>query len=492
MSAVDADQLFTDEDVLSFSEDLLDTYDSSVHDYFAEVILLKHAQIKALALENRVTKTVGDPKRGWTKVTMIRDLMAAGVELASGARIDSAVIERKWLPEPVISVNTETAMVRRSGEDQEERNQGGGLFDQEIREEVRAGNPVVRHAAPSHVPPSPPADLSDAAALRKYLKARDEIIMSMQRTIETQQLEIVRIRTNKDTRREYGLGLSAMTLRPESLQLLWDVKANPFEQEPLKSVDYRELLRENSSTDLSARLHQRPGIGETEASYCNKVKEFSVKDVFDKFTRPMVHRIEPVVTTLLTAHSCALHSLECAEFLSGSSVQYVDSDGQTMEVILPSVVRDRVRQLEADAEMAHSRIEAAIVLLQSETARMCSDTQLAVAKKMSAGAAQQLQLSKVEEQTKTASMLTESFVKTLEEQRKQQKTINHALDAKSQQSRRGRGGRAGSRGGRAGRGSGRKPKPTKTSTKPQQPKAAATPTTSPSTQRGGRGAGKKD
>ena len=163
-----------------------------------------------------------------------------------------------------------------------------------------------------------------------------------------------------------------------------------------------------------------------------------------------------------------------------------------MEVILPSVVRDRVRQLEADAEMAHSRIEAAILLLQSETARMCSDTQLAVAKKMSAGAAQQLQLSKVEEQTKTASMLTESFVKTLEEQRKQQKTINHALDAKSQQSRRGRGGRAGSRGGRAGRGSGRKPKPTKTSTKPPQPKAAATPTTSPSTQRGGRGAGKKD
>ena len=107
-------------------------------------------------------------------------------------------------------------MVRHSEEDQEERNQGGGLFDQEIREEVRVGNPVVRHVAPSHVPPSPPADLSDAAALRKYLKARDEIIMSMQRTIETQQLEIVRIRTNKDTRREYGLGLSAMTLRPES------------------------------------------------------------------------------------------------------------------------------------------------------------------------------------------------------------------------------------------------------------------------------------
>ena len=179
----------------------------------------------------------------------------------------------------------------------------------------------------------------------------------------------------------------------------------------------------------------------------------------------MLHRLEPVVTTLLTAHSCAGYSMDSLDTLSGASCMYKDQEsGETRVLVLPVPVRDKIRQMEVDVELAQQRIAAAVQLLNSETARMCSMTQLAIAKKMSMGAAQQLQLSKTDEPEKTASMLTDAFIKTLEEQRKQKKNIDHALNAKSKQQQ-----NRGNQNSGRGRG-GARPKPGKGKGKQNNPK----------------------
>ena len=488
MSNSDADSQSASyvENTLNFTEANLSTYDESVQQYFSEAVRMPVRELKDLAAENEVTKTIGDLGR-WTRPPIIRDLMASGVALPSGKVVESAVVSRDWLP-------IDNGDDEDSGDDHRSESSldKGDIMDKELRDEIRGGNPM-RRAPGVDMPPSPPSELSKP--MRDYLKSVQAQVQKLQQTIETQQLEIVRIRSNKEVRREYGIGLSPVLLLQESKALLWSATANPFEQAPLKSVEYLDLMRENSSDDLSSLLHLRPGIGESEAVYCNKTKEFSVKDVFDKHTRPMIQRLEPVVTTLLTAHTCAIHVMDCAEFLSGSDIQFLDSAGKACSHTLPAPVLDRIRQMEVDAELTVNRIAASISLVQSETARLCSETSMAVAKKMSAGAAQQLQLSKQDAQSKTASMLTDTFVKVLEEHRKKDKTLNHALSASTKPKGQSKYGRP--RGGRSGNGKGGnngRPKKTNNSTNnnKQPPKKKPTSPAAATSPHAGKGATRRD
>ena len=84
----------------------------------------------------------------------------------------------------------------------------------------------------------------------------------------------------------------------------------------------------------------------------------------------------------------------------------LDSKGVEQRHELPSELRARVRQVEDDVDAARGRVVAAVRLVQSESARLCSETQAAIVKKMSVGASQQLSISKLEEKNKQASMLT--------------------------------------------------------------------------------------
>ena len=482
MSEDGSDNGLLPDDILSFSEDLLGTYDDSVQAYYTAAISLRYTALRQLCETSEISKTVGDPNR-WNKKTMVRDLMSAGFELESGEKVAPEVVARRWLPEPAFFDQSDKASERDDADD-EDLDSHDSFMDKKTREEIRNGNQVVLDFTSS------PPPVSDGSKFDKYVRSMHDNMVRMQRIIATQQLEIVRIRSKKDISREYGVGVNPnCQLRADSKDLLWKSDVNPFEQKPLTSPEYHELCRDNSSDSLD--LCRRAGLGETESSFCNKTKEFSVKDVFEKFTKPMLHRLEPVVTTLLTAHSCAGYSMDSLDTLSGASCMYKDKEsGETRVLVLPVPVRDKIRQMEVDVELAQQRIAAAVELINSETARMCSMTQLAIAKKMSMGAAQQLQLSKTDESEKTASMLTDAFIKTLEEQRKQKKNIDHALNAKSkQQQNRGNQHSGRGRGGarpKPGKGKGKQnnpKKPTNTNNNSKSPSAV-----SPGA---GRGAGKK-
>ena len=184
----------------------------------------------------------------------------------------------------------------------------------------------------------------------------------------------------------------------------------------------------------------------------------------------MVSRLEPAVTTLITSHTHVENALDFACGLSQDKITWTDAKGKERQHQLPGDLQEKARQLEDDLASAQDRITAAVQLIQSETARLCGNTQAAILKKMSVGASQQLTISKQEEKHKTASMLTPALVQTMEKQRQEQKALNHALDAKSQPSSKYQGKSGGGRG---------RPNKTKGGQKPKGARPPARPTASP-------------
>ena len=105
--------------------------------------------------------------------------------------------------------------------------------------------------------------------------------------------------------------------------------------------------------------------------------------------------------------------------LSQDTITWTDDSGKEQQHELPADLQEKARQLEDDLTAAQGRIVAAVKLVQSETARLCGETQAAILKKMSVGASQQLTISKQEEKHKTASMLTPALLQTMEKQRQE-------------------------------------------------------------------------
>jgi len=403
------DEQFSVEDILFFEEGSLGEYTSEVQDYFEKALKLKVQDLKDLCSTNGVQQSErrqgGPPFPTWTKARRIRDLMAAGVALDSGEVIDpDQVVPNQWkalVPEgaddDAAPEHAEDAVLPQDGEPPE-------------------GQAVETPAMPEQV-----------LAMFKHLQG--ELEATKQR-LETQQMEISRLRASKsEPMRECGLGLVSVQLRQESKDLLWPVSMNAFEAKTLTGKQYQDLMRSNSSDELT--LHKRPGMSADVAKYASKT-EFSLKNIWDVHTKPVVMRLEPMITTLVTAHTHLENALDGAYSLAGRTIEWTSPDGTAHTHTLPAGLQLKARQLEDDLGAAQDRIVATVKLIQSETARLCGDTQAAILKKMSAGASQQLTISKQLEKNQLASMLTPSLIKTMEDQRQQQKALNHALDKKSQ------------------------------------------------------------
>ena len=241
---------------------------------------------------------------------------------------------------------------------------------------------------------------------------------------------VIRLRASKsEPAREYGIGLESVPLRSRSQgSCCGRPRRTPFETKSLTSKEYQELVKSNSSDELD--WYQRPGMSPEVAKFANKT-EFSLKYIWDNHTKKMVSRLESVITTLVTAHTHVENAQDGAYVMSQPTITWTDSKGAEQQHTLPPELRAKIRQVEDDVDAARGRVVAAVRLVQSESARLCGETQAAIVKKMSVGASQQLTISKLEEKNKTASMLTPALIATLEKQRQEQKALNHALDAKS-------------------------------------------------------------
>ena len=438
------------EDILAFNEEDLMDYTAEVQQYVAAAMKRKAPELSQLCGSNDVEQSElrqAGFHPTWTKVRMVRDLMVHGVALDTGEKVDpSVVVPNRW-KEP-------------SDEDGDNRDDdtghGGDAVDL----------PVSPESSKEQEGLEPASTLEQTMALVQELRSRLE---EQELRSQRQDLEIVRLRASKsEPAREYGIGLESVPLRSESKGLLWPSTTNAFETKSLTTKQYQDLVKNNSSEELD--WYKRPGMSPEVAKYANKT-EFSLKHIWENHTKKMVMRLESVITTLVTAHTHVENAQDGAYSVSQPTITWIDSKGVEQRHELPSELRARVRQVEDDVDAARGRVVAAVRLVQSESARLCSETQAAIVKKMSVGASQQLSISKLEEKNKQASMLTPKLMATLEKQRQEQKALNHALDSKSRPTNQ-----------HPGRGAGRgRPRPkNKGGGKPKQPpRPPARPSKSP-------------
>ena len=339
--------------VLAFDEDDIEDYASVVRKYFEEGSSMNVKTLHALIRSAGVKRTQGCVGR-YTRALVLRDLMAYGVRLSDAVEpVPREIVEAGWMSE-------------------ESDDEGG---DEEKEQDL--DDPP----GPDDPPGSP--DFADPVAMRKAWKSMHMQVQSMQRTMAMQQLQLQRVSATESVR-QYGLGLTDFALLPESKALLWDSTTNPYEQKPLKASEFQKLIAGNSSDELS--FWQRPGLGETEATFANKAKEFSVKDVFAKYTSKSLQRLEPPLTTLISAHSAVLYSADNLSKLAAKSTTVTDGNGRETAIEVPAPLRKIAQQAEVDLDFAQERVEATTQLLLAEYARLCSDTSASVAKKMSADA----------------------------------------------------------------------------------------------------------
>ena len=398
------------EDILAFNQEDLEDYTAGVQQYVAAAMKRKAPALSKLCEYNNVEQSElrqAGFHPTWTKVRMVRDLMVHGVALDTGEKVDpSAVVPNRW-KEP-------------SAEDGDNRDDdtghGGDAVDLLVSPESSKEQEGLE----------PASELQQTMALVHELRSRLE---EQELRSKRQDLEIVRLRASKsEPAREYGIGLESVPLRSESKGLLWPSTTNAFETKSLTTKQYQDLVKNNSSEELD--WYKRPGMSPEVAKYANKT-EFSLKHIWENHTKKMVMRLESVITTLVTAHTHVENAQDGAYSVSQPTVTWIDSKGVEQRHELPSELLAKVRQVEDDVDAARGRVVAAVRLVQSESARLCSETQAAIVKKMSVGASQQLSISKLEEKNKQASMLTPALMATLEKQRQEQKALNHALDSKS-------------------------------------------------------------
>jgi hypothetical protein len=398
------------EDILAFDQEDLEDYTAGVQQYVAAAMKRKAPALSKLCEKNDVEQSElrqAGFHPTWTKVRMVRDLMVHGVALDTGEEVDpSVVVPNRW-KDP-------------SAEDGDNRDDdtghGGDAVDL----------PVSPESSNEQEGLEPASSLQQTMALVQELRSRLE---EQELRSQRQDLEIVRLRASKsEPAREYGIGLESVPLRSESKGLLWPSMTNAFETKSLTTKQYQDLVKNNSSEELD--WYKRPGMSPEVAKYANKT-EFSLKHIWENHTKKMVMRLESVITTLVTAHTHVENAQDGAYSVSQPTVTWIDSKGVEQRHELPSELLAKVRQVEDDVDAARGRVVAAVRLVQSESARLCSETQAAIVKKMSVGASQQLSISKLEEKNKQASMLTPALMATLEKQRQEQKALNHALDSKS-------------------------------------------------------------
>jgi hypothetical protein len=438
----DEEEQFSVEDIVSFEEQDLREYEQSVQLYVGEAKRLQARELKRLCDDNNIEQTElrgAGPYPQWTKARMIRDLMAHGVALESGEQIDPTLIVPNQWKELLDASNDQDDEPVPSESSNEQEDLG---------------------------PASAEQLLAMLQQMQTRLESQEERAKQQEERAKQQGLEIIRLRANKsEPARECGIGLVSVPLREESTALLWPSTTNAFEAKPLTTKEYQDLVRNNSSDELN--LHKRPGMSPEVTKFANKT-ELSLKNVWDSHTKVMVSRLEPVVTTLITSHTHVENALDFAYGLSQTTITWTDAKGKERQHQLPEDLQEKARQLEDDLVAAQGRITAAVQLIQSETARLCGDTQAAILKKMSVGASQQLTISKQEEKHKTASMLTPALIQTMEKQRQEQKALNHALDAKSRPANQ-----------HQGKGAGRGRRPPKGGGKPKGARPPARPTASP-------------
>jgi hypothetical protein len=449
------------DDILVFDERDLGGYASEVQLYFAAARKLQARELMKLCTDHDVEQSErlqDGPNPTFIKARMIRDLMAHGVALDTGESVSAGVVHNQW---------KETL-----AEDGDDVDEPGG----------DAGNlPFL--SAGSSKEQAEAASTVEVLALVQQLRSRLE---EHEHRARMQGLEIMRLRASKsEPARESGIGLESVQLREESKGLLWPSTVNAFEQKTLKAKEYQDLIRNNSSDELD--LYKRPGMSSDVSKFANKV-EFSLKDVWDKHTGKMVRRLEPVVTTLVTAHTHMENAQDLANDMAQSTISWYNAKGVEQHHQLPADLQAKARQLEDDLAAAQGRIVAAVTLTQNETARLCSETQAAIVKKMSVGAAQQLTISKQDEKNRLASMLTPELIATMEKQRQEQKALNHALDAKSKPANQYQGKGAG-RGRRPPKGGGKQKQPTRPPVRP--PKSPEKGPNSPRPGPKGKGKGEK-
>ena len=429
--------------IVSFDVDKLDDYSAEVILQFRAGMLVSLADLKKIASEKGVKQTFipGVPRSKsdrWYKPKVVRDLIAAQHNFGEDedAIVSQETIGNGW----VASVS------------EDEDSDGGSKS---------LGSPpsaTVSFAAPPVWAGCPPE-------LQQYLNFAHNNMLDLQRSNQALQLQITRMHEQRDSKRELGYGLGDYGIHDRSQQLLWGKDSNPFEQRPVEQKEFQSIIRDNSAAELP--FWKAPGFGAQEKPYISK-KELSIDDVWRQTTKPVLNRLEVILTTLVSAHTCT------------SAVQDVLTELTAEGSGVPANLKDKISQVEFDTTAAVGRTEAVVALVNSLYAHLCHRTQQAVAKKMSAGAAETLALSDKPQEQRHSTMLTAALLQTLEEERKKTKTINHALDAKAARrpphgGNRGGGGHAGA--GKGNRKSGAQRRQNKKQTQPQKktpaPKAPA-------------------
>jgi len=443
----DDEEQFRVEDILAFTEKDIGQYAPTVRRYFGAAMKIRAQELLDLCEDNDVEQTELRLPDGaypqYTKARMVRDLMVGGVALTTGEEVNPAVVVPNQWKEPLEEANNDQ---------DDDTGHGGDAVAQPVPSESSNEQQDLG-----------PASTEQLLAMLQQLQTR---VSEHEERATMQGMEIARLRASKsEPARECGTGLVSVHLRKESKALLWPITTNAFEAKPLSSTEYHRLVRDNSSDELP--LPMRPGLTPEVAKFATKV-EFSLKHVWDSHTKKMVTRLEPVITTLVTAHTHVENALDFACGLSQDTITWTDDSGKEQQHELPADLQEKARQLEDDLTAAQGRIVAAVKLVQSETARLCGETQAAILKKMSVGASQQLTISKQDEKHKTASMLTPALLQTMEKQRQEQKALNHALDSKSIPANK-----------HQGKGAGRGRRPPKGGGKPKGARPPARPTASP-------------
>jgi hypothetical protein len=308
----DAEEQFSVEDIVAFKEQDLREYAPAVQLYYGVAMSLRAPALKLLCENNNVEQTEqreGGPYPTWTKARMVRDLMAHGVALESGEKFDPTLIVPNQWKEPLDANN----------EQGDDTDHGGDAVGQPVSSESSKEQEDLEPASP--------------AQLMAMMLQMQQQIASQEERARQQGLEIIRLRANKsEPTRECGIGLVSVPLREESKALLWSATTNAFEAKPLTTKQYQDLVRGNSSDELT--LHKRPGMTPEVTKFANKV-EFSLKNIWDAHTKPMVSRLEPAVTTLITSHTHVENALDFACGLSQDKILWTDAKGEEQQHQLP-------------------------------------------------------------------------------------------------------------------------------------------------------------
>ena len=379
--------------IVSFDVDKLDDYSAEVILQFRAGMVLSLADLKKIATEKGVTQTfipgaLRSESGRWYKSKVVRDLIASQHNF--GDEEDAIVSKETILNGWVAPVSDDDS-------------------DEGPKSLVSPLPATVSFAAPPVWEGCPPE-------LQQYLNFAHNNMLDLQRSNQALQLQITRMHEQRDSKRELGYGLGDYDIHDRSQQLLWGKDSNPFEQRPVEQKEFQSIIRDNSAAELP--FWKAPGFGAQEKPYISK-KELSIDDVWRQTTKPVLNRLEVILTTLVSAHTCT------------SAVQDVLTELTAEDSGVPANLKDKISQVEFDTTAAVGRTEAVVSLVNSLYAHLCHRTQQAVAKKMSAGAAETLALSDKPQEQRHSTMLTAALLQTLEEERKKTRTINHALDAKA-------------------------------------------------------------